>query len=246
MKALACAVFLTTGVEASAPSRPAGSLKGVGGLPESYDPSLHYYGYGIDIEKCIGCGRCVEACKTENNVSHVNFNTWVERYVMRKDGSMEVTSPEGGIHGFGAVANPETVEKSFFVPKMCAHCEHSPCEQVCPVGATFKTPDGVVLIDENYCIGCAYCIQACPYGCRYFDHEKGMAGKCSLCYHRITRGLQPACAEVCPTGARMFGDLKNPQSPVSRFLATHNVQVAKPGMHTRPKLYYYNLDKEVR
>jgi len=149
------------------------------------------------------------------------------------------------MHGFPAVEDPDTVEKSFFVPKMCAHCERSPCEQVCPVGATFRSPDGAVIIDESYCIGCAYCIQACPYGCRYFNEETKTAGKCTLCYHRITRGLKPACAEVCPTGARVFGDLKDREGKLAEFIAQHNVQVLKPGMGTFPKLYYHALDKEV-
>lgn len=231
------------------PARGQGASPGAAGAASSaYDPSKHYYGYAIDIDKCIGCGRCADACKNENKVSRedANYRTWIERYVVRQDGSVAVDSPDGGIAPFPPVDNPATVAKSFFVPKMCSHCEKSPCEQVCPVGASFFTPDGVVLIDQKYCIGCAYCIQACPYGCRYFNEATHTAGKCTLCYHRITKGLVPACAEVCPTGARVFGDLKDKQGTLVKFLAEHKVQVLKPHMNTRPKLFYHDLDKEVR
>ena len=118
--------------------------------------------------------------------------------------------------------------RTFFVPKMCNHCADSPCTQVCPVGATFITPDGVVLVDKKYCIGCRYCIQACPYGCRFLNPKTQTAEKCTLCYHRITKGLTTACCEACPTGARQLADLKNPNDPIHAFLRTHNVQVLKP------------------
>ena len=120
---------------------------------------------------------------------------------------------------------------------MCNHCADSPCTQVCPVGATFVSPDGVVLIDQKYCLGCAYCVQACPYGCRYIHPEKKVADKCTLCYHRITKGLTTACAENCPTGARQLVDLKNPKDPIHEFLKTHSVQVLKPQMATGAKAY---------
>ena len=94
-------------------------------------------------------------------------------------------------------------------PKLCNLCEHPPCVQVCPVGATFDAPDGAVLIDPKYCIGCGFCIQACPYGSRFLNPVTKTAEKCTLCYHRITRGLKPACVEICPAQARIFGDLKN-------------------------------------
>ena len=90
--------------------------------------------------------------------------------------------------------------------------------QVCPVGATFESPDGVVLVDKNYCLGCRYCVQACPYGCRFIDPRTKTVDKCTLCYHRITKGLTTACCEACPTGARQLGDLKNPKDPIHEFL----------------------------
>jgi Fe-S-cluster-containing dehydrogenase component len=136
--------------------------------------------------------------------------------------------------------------KNFFVPKMCNHCAHSPCVQVCPVGATYDSPDGVVLVDKTYCLGCRYCVQACPYGCRYIDPRTHTVDKCSLCYHRITKGLTTACCETCPTGARQLGDLKDPDDHIHEFLRNHKIQVLKPQMATGAKLYYSGLDGSVR
>ena len=158
--------------------------------------------------------------------------------------SPEVISPDGGKEGFPVAT--EDAGKYFFVPKMCNHCADSPCTQVCPVGATFISPDGVVLVDQTYCLGCAYCVQACPYGCRYIHPEKKVADKCTLCYHRITKGLTTACCEACPTGARQLADLKNPNDPIHEFLKTHSVQVLKPQMATGAKAYYNGLDGSVR
>ena len=130
-----------------------------------------------------------------------------------------VDSPNGGYDGFPALDAPGDGAKVFFVPKMCNHCADSPCMQVCPVGATFDSPDGVVLVDKSRCLGCRYCVQACPYGCRYIDPRTNTADKCTLCYHRITKGLTTACCEVCPTGARQLVDLKNPKDPGARVPA---------------------------
>jgi Fe-S-cluster-containing dehydrogenase component len=225
----------------------------VSGQPEAapnYTTTDHWWGMVIDIDRCIGCGNCVRACKTENDVPLDNdtFRTWVERYVIEID-DMEhpqVTSPNGGYDGFPLLEASAGRVKTFFVPKLCNHCEHSPCVQVCPVGATFESPDGVVLVDSSYCLGCRYCVQACPYGCRYIDPRSHTADKCTLCYHRITRGLTTACCETCPTGARQLGDLKNPADPIHEFLRTHKVQVLKPQMATGSKTYYNGLDGAVR
>lgn len=213
---------------------------------EKYDLSKHRWGMTIDIDKCIGCGNCVRACEQENDVPPGNFRTWIERYQVSPDDPEhpKVDSPDGGKSGFPPVRNE--ADKMFFVPKLCNHCKDSPCVQVCPVGATFDSPDGVVLMDEQYCLGCRYCIQACPYGCRFINPRTQTANKCTLCYHRITRGLTTACSEACPTGARQLADLKNPADPVHNFLRENKVQVLKPHMATRSKVFYRSLDGSVR
>lgn len=223
------------------------------GEPEkapNYDTSRHWWAMLVDVESCIGCGGCVRACKQENGVSHepFYFRTWVERYHVDPL-DMEhpdVDSPNGGHDGFPEIYRAGDGAKTFYVPKLCNHCAHSPCVQVCPVGATFESPDGVVLVDKGYCLGCRYCVQACPYGCRYIDPKTQVVDKCSLCYHRITRGLTTACCEVCPTGARQLADLKDPKDKIHEFLRTHKVNVLKPQMATGSKVYYNGLDGSVR
>ena len=155
-------------------------------------------------------------------------------------------SPEGGIAGFQATSGEKGLLRTFFVPKLCNHCDNPPCVQVCPVGATFTTEDGVVLVDKDYCIGCRYCVQACPYGARYLDPRTHTADKCTFCYHRLVRGLLPACVEVCPTGARLFGDTRQRSSPLARFMRVQKIHTLKPHLNTKPKVYYANLDEEVR
>jgi Fe-S-cluster-containing dehydrogenase component len=223
------------------------------GVPErapGYDLHAHWWAMAIDIHRCIGCGNCVRACKQENDVPRepLYFRTWVERYQVPEGDTDRpiVDSPDGGYDGFPERLPAGDRSKSFFVPKLCNHCAHSPCVQVCPVGATFESPDGVVLVDKDYCLGCRYCVQACPYGCRFIDPRTGTADKCTLCYHRITRGLTTACCEVCPTGARALGDLKNPADPIQDFLLENKVHVLKPQMATGAKVYYASLDGSVR
>jgi tetrathionate reductase subunit B len=225
----------------------------VAGAAESapnYRTTDHWWGMIIDIDKCIGCGNCVRACKAENNVPNEpgHFRTWIERYQVASDDldHPKVDSPNGGYDGFPELEPTAANVKSFFVPKMCNHCAHSPCVQVCPVGATFESPDGVVLVDKTYCIGCRYCVQACPYGCRYIDERTMTVDKCDLCYHRITKGLTTACCEACPTAARQLVDLKNPNDPVHAFLKNNAIHVLKPQMATGAKVYYRGLDGTVR
>jgi len=212
-----------------------------------YQAADHWWGMTIDITKCIGCGNCVRACAQENNVPAGYFRTWVERYSVSDelDDHPRVDSPNGGMNGF-PILNHSQADKSFFVPKLCNHCADSPCVQACPVGATFESPDGVVLVDQTYCLGCRYCIQACPYGCRYIDPRKNVVDKCSLCYHRITKGLTTACCEVCPTEARRLADFKDPKDPVHDFLKQYHVEVLKPHLATHAKVFYRDLDGAVK
>lgn len=204
------------------------------------------WGFIVDTTRCIGCGSCVRACSVENKVPDGYFRTWVERYEIGEDGEVHVDSPNGAKDGF--VRNLLTAGergKSFFVPKLCNHCENSACTQVCPVGATFQSPDGVVLIDREHCVGCGYCVQACPYGTRYIDHRIGTADKCTFCYHRLHKGLTSACVEACPRSARVIGNLKDPHSAIRRMLRERRFTVLKPEMGTKPKCFYIGLDMKV-
>jgi Fe-S-cluster-containing dehydrogenase component len=206
-----------------------------------------WYGIGIDISKCIGCGLCALGCKKENNIpiEPFYFRTWVEQYTVLFNGEVRIESPNGGVDGFEQGMPEEEIFKTFFVPKMCNQCSKSPCTQVCPVGATFESPDGVALVDEKYCIGCGYCVQACPYGCRYLHPEKKVADKCTLCYHRLKNGLAPVCMEVCPTKARIHGNLRDRDSEIVKFLREHDYQVLKPHLNTGSKLFYNGLSAEI-
>lgn len=247
-------VLAAQGAAQEAPGKEQGKSAGGGTEKKgegngAYNPDRHNYGMGIEIDKCIGCSRCVEACKAENNVPREPFffRTWVERYVISRDREAAVEAINVKSKASRESAQEDgSVLRSFFVPKLCNQCAHPPCVQVCPVGATFSTKDGVVLVDGTRCIGCRYCIQACPYGARYLRPETKTADKCTFCYHRIVKGLLPACVEVCPTQARVFGDLKSKASRLVRFMRMNKIHVLKPSLNTDPKVYYAQLDGEVR
>ena len=225
---------------------------------KNYDWTKHSWAFGVDATKCIGCLRCVEACKRENDVpgdAH-HFRTWVERYVyLEGDKRARIDSHHDPVnieasgsereYRFANRYQASKVEKAFFVPKLCNQCTHPACVQACPTGATYRTRDGVVLIDHKYCIGCQYCVQACPYGARFFRSKEGVTDKCNWGYHRITKGLQPACVEVCPVGARIFGDRNDAQSPISLFIRNNRVQVLRPETGNAPNVFYVGIDKEV-
>lgn len=204
------------------------------------------WGFLVDTTRCIGCGSCVRACRDENGVREGYYRTWVERYEFDREGEAHVDSPRGAIASFQEdLLEPDELNKGFFVPKLCNHCRSSACTQVCPVGATFESPDGVVLIDKERCVGCGYCVQACPYGCRYIDEHAGTADKCTLCYHRLHLGMTTACAEACPREARIAGDLNAPTSRLRQVLRERRYGLLKPDLGTRPKCYYVGLDPEV-
>jgi Fe-S-cluster-containing dehydrogenase component len=211
-----------------------------------YDPHKHKYIFLVDVSKCIGCGSCVRACEQENDVPANYFRTWIERYMVSRTGESHIDSPNGGRDGFEPKVTGDEVTKAFFVPKLCNHCTLTPCVQLCPVGASYRTPDGVILVDPKRCIGCSYCVQACPYGSRFIHPETHTASKCTFCYHRITRGMTTACVQNCPTGARKFGDAMKMGDEVAEIIATHNVHLLKPELHTEPNCYYANMDMEVR
>ena len=236
------AVVLLAGLDAAAsaethhPPPPGG---------DAYNWEEHRWAYVIDTSKCIGCGACVRACKQENDVPDGFVRTWVERYISGPGGSY-VDSPKGGLEGFPPVPTAFTPTKSFFVPKMCNHCKETPCVQVCPVGASYQTKDGVVLVDGQSCIGCGYCVQACPYGSRFLHPETHTAEKCTWCYHRITKGLKPACVEVCPTSTRAFGDMLREDDPVRHTIEHERVSIMQGHLLTQPQCFYLHLDMEVR
>lgn len=217
------------------------------------DPAIRW-AFLVDTQKCVGCGFCVRACKRENEIPYDApvTRTWVERYVMTKDRKTYVDSPKGGRDGFidqkirGEEISPEDIVKAFFVPKLCNQCDNPPCVQVCPVGATYQANDGVVLVDRTWCIGCGYCIMACPYGVRFFHPVHKVADKCTFCYHRITKGMKPACVEACAFLAREICDLKDPGDKVAQVIATQRVAVLKDEYGTEPQVFYIGLDENVR
>ncbi|MBE0566527.1 MAG: 4Fe-4S dicluster domain-containing protein [Krumholzibacteria bacterium] len=212
----------------------------------AYDPTQHRWIYLVDVAKCIGCGSCVRACERENNVPRHFFRTWVERYQVSRTGRTWIDSPDGARDGFAPLVTGAEITKAFFVPKLCNHCTNTPCVQLCPVGASFVSPDGVVLVDEQRCIGCSYCVQACPYGSRFIHPETHTASKCTLCYHRLAKGMTTACVQNCPTDARRIGDARALGDEVAELIATTEVRVLKPELHTQPNCHYANLGGEAR
>lgn len=222
------------------------------------NPELRW-GFLVNTHNCVGCGFCVKACKIENDIPlQANVTrTWVERYVIDKQGEVSMDTPKGALNGFttkvldqgksGKKLIPEDdIAQAFFVPKLCNHCDIPACVQVCPVGATYVTPDGTVLVDREWCIGCGYCIMGCPYGVRFFHPIEHVADKCTFCYHRISNGGNTACAQACPFGARQIGNLKDPNDPVANAVLNQRVGVLRDEYGTKPQVFYIGLNKEVR
>lgn len=196
-------------------------------LPALAAQSGARWGMLVDVRKCIGCQACTIACINENEVPEGSFRTIVSTY--------SVKQPEAAGQPAG----------TYVLPRLCNHCDNPPCIPVCPVGATFKREDGLVLVDGDRCVGCAYCVQACPYDARYINHQTGKADKCTFCGHRLEAGLLPACVETCVGGARIFGDLNDPKSELSRRIgaAGDSLKVLKPEQGTKPRVFYIGLDQ---
>ena len=181
----------------------------------------HRWAMVVDVQKCIGCQACTVSCIMENAVPENSFRTIVSTYEVH----------EGKHTG------------TYMLPRLCNHCANPPCIPVCPVGATFQRKDGVVVVDGDRCVGCAYCVQACPYDARFINHETGKADKCTFCAHRVDAGLLPACVETCVGGARIFGDLNDPNSKVRHLVDQNKMKVLKPEMGTQPHVFYLGLDE---
>jgi Fe-S-cluster-containing dehydrogenase component len=171
------------------------------------------YALVIDTTKCVGCGACKEACRLRNEL------------------------PEGV--SFIHILEQGDSEEPRFLPVQCQHCAHAPCATVCPVGATYRRDDGVVMIDEKVCVGCKYCEVACPYQARVFDEERGVVDKCWLCLDYVLDGRKPACVEACILGARHFGRQDDPNSEVYQLIASGQAKPLHPEFGTEPGILYY-------
>ena len=188
------------------------------------------YAMVIDVRRCTGCQACTVACKSEYDVPLGGARSWVE-YIEK-----------------GTYPN---VTRSF-LPSLCNNCSEPPCTPVCPVDATYRREeDGIVVIDQDECIGCRKCVQACPYDARFMNptagdpavnRKKGAAEKCDFCLHRVTEGVVPSCVNTCTGQARIFGDLNDPNSEVSKLLAKNSVTVLKPEEGTKPNVFYIAAD----
>jgi len=218
------------------------------------------FGYALDLSRCIGCRRCVYACVRENNQSRDPQIHWIT--VLRfKKGEKWVNDLEEADKYYNPNKVPE--EGYFYMPVQCQQCENPPCVKVCPTQATWKEPDGIVVIDYNWCIGCRYCMAACPYGARRFNwgephirreelntethylgnrpRYKGVVEKCIFCIQRTrgNPGRYPACVEICPVGARKFGNLLDPNSEIRYIIENKRVFRLKEDLNTNPKFFYF-------
>ena len=214
------------------------------------------FAYALDISRCVGCRRCVYACVEENNQSRDPQLHWIRVLSMDKEGGVDFSEAD-------PYYSPDEVpeEGKFYVPVQCQQCRNPPCTKVCPTGATWTEPDGIVVIDYDWCIGCRYCMAACPYGARHFNWKepslsidelntemhylgnrprpKGVVEKCTFCIQRTREGRYPACVEVCPAGARKFGNLLDPESEIRYILENQRILVLKEELNTMPKFFYF-------
>ncbi len=211
--------------------------------------------YCLNLSKCNGSRRCVTACVNENNQSR---NPAIQ-YIKVLEMNMGSINLEAGDMYYEGKSVPN--KKKFYLPVQCHQCHNAPCVTVCPVEATWVQEDGICVIDFEWCIGCRYCMAACPYGARRFNFKKpsiprsninpnqgflsniiksaGVVEKCHFCLHRTRNGDYPACLEACPTGARKFGNLNDPDSEVSYIIRKKRVFVLKEELNTIPSFFYY-------
>ncbi len=218
------------------------------------------FGYGLDLSRCIGCRRCVYACVEENNQSRDPQIHWITVLEFEK-GEKWVNVFEEADKYYNPAKVPE--EGHFYMPVQCQQCENPPCVKVCPTKATWKERDGIVVVDYNWCIGCRYCMAACPYGARRFNwakpriskeeintdthylgnrpRYKGVVEKCTFCIQRTREnpGRYPACVEICPVGARKFGNLLDPESEIRYSIEHKRVFRLKEDLNTSPKFFYF-------
>ncbi|WP_285726665.1 4Fe-4S dicluster domain-containing protein [Geothrix rubra] len=174
------------------------------------------YALVIDSRKCLNCKACVVACKAENKVPVGHFRNRINE---ERKGEYPTLSIN-------------------FEPEQCHHCDQPSCVRVCPTGASWQRKDGIVLVNYDECIGCRYCMIACPYDARYFNEEEGVVDKCTFCVQRVDKGEVPACVETCPSKVRVFGDLEDPKSRIRELLATRRYKVKEPQTGNGPQLYY--------
>jgi tetrathionate reductase subunit B len=188
-------------------------------------PTKNHYAFVIDVSRCIDCRACLVACSVENDVPMDHTRIWVY------DQGLQGTWPD--------LART-------FVPYNCMHCDNPPCTEVCVSGATYKDETtGLVLVNQDACIGCGYCVLACPYGARYIDQKRGVVDKCTACVQRLEVGLEPACVATCVGKARLFGDLNDPTSEASIALSSAKsvtrLDYEVNGTDTDPNIFYLNL-----
>jgi Fe-S-cluster-containing dehydrogenase component len=212
------------------------------------------FGYALNLSLCVGCRKCAEACHHENNHDRATNNSYI-RVLEMDQGTFDLE------RGNATYDHPVPSPGKYYLPVQCQQCDNPPCVSVCPVQATWKEKDGIVVVDYDWCIGCRYCEAACPYHARRFNWQKpqisadeinpdqgylsnrirpqGVVEKCTFCLHRTRQGKLPACQEACPTGARVFGNLLDPDSEIRNVLATKRIFVLKEELGTRPRFFYF-------
>ena len=217
------------------------------------------FGYALDISRCIGCRRCVYGCVEENNQSRDPQIHYIRVLEFDDDEVIRTINFEEGDPFYDHEEAP--VPGKTYLPVACQQCENPECVKACPTTATWQEPDGIVVIDYDWCIGCRYCIAACPYGARHFNwtepelpademnpnthylgnrpRSHGVVEKCTWCIQRTRHGRYPACVEACPVGARKFGNLLDPNSEIRYLMEHKRTFVLKAEIDTKPKFFYF-------